>query len=231
MHVRWISLACATFLLLTPLVVDAKPIDSTLFTTYFLGSGDSELYWSVCGSTQETGGCYGSGSMGPFGRVGSLLESTPSQNAKLGTVTRYIYVVDVASGSSGNGVDLYVYKKVDTISPSSDSVTVTLYKSVSLPLTGGSGSVAMVAANAKYLFIGTNQSGIVAEIEKKNLTIKQLGGSVPPVAAITADEYGYVAITWLDSGGFGLYSPTGNPLEGGGESSFLLDTTQGITPF
>ena len=101
----------------------AKPIDSTLFTTYTAGSTQVNLV--VCGSLPQTEGCYGSASLGPFGRVGAMIEGSPVQSVKKGTVTRYIYVVDVAAGSGANEVFLYVYKKVDTITQSDDTVSVT----------------------------------------------------------------------------------------------------------
>ena len=43
----------------------AAPIDSTLFTTY-QNYGNNNITWVTCGSTKNTGGCYGSGSVGAF---------------------------------------------------------------------------------------------------------------------------------------------------------------------
>jgi hypothetical protein len=51
------------------------------------------------------------------------------------TVIRYIYILDVGYGPSGNEVAPYVYKKVDVISGSDDSVSAALFKTVALPLT------------------------------------------------------------------------------------------------
>lgn len=91
--------------------VPAPPPDATLYTSYFFGSGYQDLTWVVCGSTPETKGCYGSGSLGPFGRVSALMEGNPTTDAATNTVSRIIYVVDVGSGSDGTAVVLHAYKK------------------------------------------------------------------------------------------------------------------------
>ena len=83
-----------------------------------------------------TSGCYGAGFLGPFGKVGAMLEGLPTQNLTKGTVTRYIYVLDESYASGINGVALFVYKKVDTIAGGSDAITVTLFKTVILPPRG-----------------------------------------------------------------------------------------------
>ena len=93
--------------------------------------------WNVCGSLPGSSGCYGSGTLGPFGRIGALLEGEPKTDRNANTVTRAIYVLDYASGPNQNEVVLYVYTKVDTITTDSDTVTVTLSQTISLPLVGG----------------------------------------------------------------------------------------------
>src|ERR1035437_7676061 len=134
----------------TPIAPPAAP-DATLFTTYSLFSGEQTLDWIVCGSTTGSSGCYASGSLGPFGKIGAMVEGNPSTSGS--TVTRMIYVVDIASGTSGTGVTLYTYKKTDTVTPSSDPVTVTLTKSVTLsPLTGGTTAACSMAATPTLLF-------------------------------------------------------------------------------
>jgi hypothetical protein len=73
----------------------------------------------VCGSLPGSGGCYGSAYLGPFGKIGALLEGNPS--TKGNTVTRAIYVLDIATGTKGTDVALSIYKKTDTISSSFDT--------------------------------------------------------------------------------------------------------------
>jgi hypothetical protein len=222
-------------LLSRTVLLHAAAIDSSLFTTYTMDAQRTNLDWVVCGSTQTTSGCYSAGFLGPFGRVGAMIEGLPAQNRTKGTVTRYIYVLDIAYGSSGNGVALYVYKKVDTVTSSDDAVSVTLFQTVSLPLTGGSATVASMAANAAFLYVGTNQDDLAVQMKKNNFAITQFGEVSGPatVTAITADQYGYVTVTWITSGGsnaFDVIGPNGQAQEGGGGASFMLNTVQAVRP-
>jgi hypothetical protein len=208
-------------------------LDATLFTTYTVTSGYQNVSLTVCGSTAESEGCYGSGSMGPFGKAGALIESTPT--TKGSTVTRLIYVVDSAAGTSGTGVNLVVYKKTDTITSSDDTVSVTLFKTVSLPLTGGTTAITSMAANTKFLFIGTDQGEQAVMVQKSNLAVTKVGIYIvgPNVTSITADQYGYVTVTQGDfttfPNGFTVFGPTGAAQEDGGGADFMLSTTAGVS--
>jgi YD repeat-containing protein len=214
----------------------ASPLDATLSTTYTLNFGDTNISWVVCGSTQQTFGCYGSGGFGPFGKIGALLEGNPTTDTTAGTVTRDIYILDIASGSTSNGVTLYVYQKTDTISPSYDAVSTSLVTSISLPLTGGSSALASMAGNDAVLVAGTNQSPSAVEIQKGNFNIGQIGGFSPSinVAAITSDQYGYITITFGSfnnfNNGFIVLDPTGQETEFGGGADFMLNTNQAVLP-
>ena len=221
--------------LLLPALAQGAPLDGTLFTSYYFFSSYQDLGWVVCGSTAESSGCYASGILGPFGKIGVLIEGNPSTNLTTGTVTRYIYVVDVASGSGGNGVVLYVYKKKDTITSSSDTVTVTLTKAVTLPLTGGSTVACSMAANNSFLFIGTDQDQQAVMVKKSNLSVSQVGLYIigPGVTRITANKYGYITVTQGTFGtgtnGFTVFDPTGAPKEDGGGAEFMLNTMTGFS--
>lgn len=210
----------------------AAPIDSTLFTTYSVFSGSTNVNWIVCGSTQGSSGCYGSGSLGPFGIIGAMIEGNPITQGSV--VTRFIYVVDIGAGSSGNGVTLNVYKKTDTITTSFDTVSVTLFRTVTLPLIGGSGAKSFMAANKGFLFIGTDQSPQAVEIPKNNLKVTPISvTSGINASSITADPYGYVTVTFGSSSGtsvFGVYAPDGGLTEDGGGAQFMLDTTNAVLP-
>ena len=75
------------------------------------------------------------------------------------------------------GVMLYVYTKVDTITTDSDTVTVTLSQTISLPLVGGTNPhSAQMAANKQFLFIGTDQSPSAVQVGKRTFSVTQLGG-------------------------------------------------------
>jgi hypothetical protein len=213
--------------------VASGPPDANLYTSYYTNANYQSISYLVCGSTSTTEGCYGSGSIGLFGRVGSMIEGNPSVTG--GTVVRFVYVVDVASGSSSNGVTLLVYKKIDKVTSSSDATTFTLTNTVTLPLTGGTKAQGFMAANNSFLFIGTDQSPQAVEVQKRNLNVLTIGGFSPPinVSAITANKYGFVAVTFGGSsnnvGGTYWYAPNGGGVQDGGGAYFMLDTINGVS--
>ncbi len=153
-------------------------------------------------------------------------------------MTRYVYAVDIATGSGSNGVTLYVYKKTDVITPSFDTVTVTLFRTVALPLTGGLTASASMAANSKFVFIGTNQSMFCVKVQKSNFAITESGSFEPPipVTAITADAYGFVNVAFGDFAGFDVdngelvYDQNGNVQQSGGGATFTLGTQNAVLP-
>jgi hypothetical protein len=208
-------------------------LDATLFTNYEVLPGLENVNLTVCGSLPDSYGCYGSAILGPFGYVGALMEGNPS--TKGDTVTRNIYALDVGAGSNKTNVTLYVYQKTDTITASDDTVSVTLSKTVDLSLTGGSAAVISMAANGKFLYIGTNQGGLALQILKSNLKQTEIvdqssGGGV--VNAITVDQYGFATINWGESGSESnansVYNPDGELVQYGGGGEFMLNTTQAL---
>jgi hypothetical protein len=81
--------------------------DAGLYTGYYLSSDYTGVTFIVCGSVPGSDGCYGFGTLGPFGHVGAMVEG----NGKIvGSVVNHdIYVVDVAGGASGKEVILNSY--------------------------------------------------------------------------------------------------------------------------
>jgi len=212
------------------------PPDATLYTTYGINSTHTSVTWVVCGSTPQSEGCYDSGSLGPFHKVGALLEGNPSTNMSTNTVTRAVYVLDIATGSNRTGVTLYVYRKTDVVTSSFDTTSITLSRTISLPLVGGSSALAFMAANRMFLFIGTNRSPAAVEIKKGTSIITSIPGFSPPinVSAITADPYGYVTVQFgsfnTGENGFVILGPDGGESEDGGGASFMLNTVQAVLP-
>jgi hypothetical protein len=207
--------------------------DATLFTTYSLFSGTQNLDWIVCGATTGSSGCYASGGLGPFGKIGAMIEGNPSTSGNI--VTRMIYVVDVAAGTSASNVILYVYKKTDTVTSSNDTVTVTLTRSVKLPLTGGNSANCFLAATPTILFIGTDQGDQAVEVKKASLSVTPVSVYIvgPPVTNITIDKYGYVTVTQGNfssfPNGFSVFNSVGQAQEDGGGADFMLETTMGLS--
>jgi hypothetical protein len=213
----------------------AAAIDATLYTRYNMDSAHTSVNWNVCGSLAGSSNCYGSGSLGPFGRVGALMEGEPKTDRNAHTVTRPIYVLDTGSGPNQNGVVLYVYTKVDAITTDSDTVTVTLSQTISLDLVGGTNPhSAQMAANKQFLFIGTDQSPSAVQINKRTFSVTKLGGFTPPinVFGIFGDEYGYVTLSFgsfrTHNNDFIVVGPDGSVAEDGAVSQFMLNTIQAV---
>src|SRR5437667_2157263 len=215
----------------------ATPIDATLYTRYHTDPNQTIIDWNVCGSLPGSSGCYGSGSLGPFARIGGVMEGEPKTDLIANTVTRPIYLVDIASGPNQNEVVLYVYTKVDTITTDSDTVTVTLSQTISLPLVGGvsSGSnYTSMAANKQFLFFGTRLNPEAVEINKRTFSVTQFGGFSPPINifGITANDYGYVTLSFgpfnSSNAAFIVVGPDGSDVEDVDGSQFMLNTDQAI---
>ena len=212
-----------------------SPLDSRLYTNYMISNAYTYLNWVECGATLETEGCYASGSLGPFGKIGAMMADQETVNSAAGTITQNIYVVDEATGG-GTGVTLYVYQKTDAITATSDTTRIALTNTMSLPLIGGINATTYMAANANCIFIGTNQSASATRIQKSNFGSQQVGGFSPPinVSSITTDRYGNVTVTFgggSSSGGTGFISfdSHGNSTEDGGGADFMLNATNGVS--
>jgi hypothetical protein len=206
----------------------ALPIDSTLFTTYE-SNGNTNITWVTCGSTTNTSGCYGAGTLGPFNRVCAIMEGEPVTVGN--TVTRSIYVLD--GGSNTISVSLNVFKKTDIITSNGDTVSITPSKKLTLPLIGGSHASCAVAANNGFIFVGTNASPNAVRVNKLTYSLTKVGAFSLPVTAITANDYGYVTVTQeaaTQGSGFSVYGPNGMPQEDGGGASFIPNTTNAYLP-
>ncbi len=212
------------------------PLDATVFTTYSQSTDKTTIYWDVSGHTKLTYGSYGGGSLGPFGKIGGLIEGTPHEDLNTKTVTREIYVLDLAAGSQGTGVALSVYVKKDRMSASYDKVTAELAQVITLPLIGGSAASAFMAGNERFLYVGTNQGPDVVRIAKRNLAVVQVPYGVSPqvVTGITANSYGYVSLIYTYS--FGILSetlvigPDGTWVSANGGATFTLNPIQQTFP-
>jgi hypothetical protein len=202
--------------------------DANLFTSYFFFSNFQAVTWIVCGSTQQSSGCYGSGELGPFGKVGAMIEGDPIVSGD--TVTRGLFVVDC--NAANNGVELYGYKKVDVVGASYDTTTVTLIKQIALPLTGGSTAACSIVANKQLLFIASDQAEGVVEVKKSNFSVTPLSGFQPPIT-LTVDEYGFVTVTsgsfGSDNGSFEQFNPEGQGVQDGGGTWFMLGTQTAVS--
>ncbi len=224
-----ILLACTAMLPLHAQTTPPAAPDAGLYTTYNMstdGNGNATtVHWTVCGSTQQTEGCYGSGSIGPFMILGALLEGEPVVNGNV--VTRSIYAVDMGNG---NAVTLYVYRKTDTLSLSNDTTLVYLTNVINLPLVSNTAAHTFMAANSGFLFVGNSAGSQALKISKSDLSITTIPGFSPPanLTRITANAYGYVTVT--EGNGFYVFGPNGNMVEDGGGSDFVVGSAQSMNP-
>jgi hypothetical protein len=199
---------------------------SGLFATY--SANATSVSFTVCGSLPESEGCYGFATMQPFEQACAVLEGKPKIN-KDNVMTRAIYVLDKRT-SKAAPITLYVYKRTDTLTDSDDTVQVTLEQSVPLGLTGGSSSHCSMAGNDDYVYAATDQDETAAGINKKTLTVSQLGGFSPPstITSITADDRGYVSLHFVE--GFYVFAPDGSGEEDGGGAADMVNTRNGWIP-
>ncbi|MBA3544202.1 MAG: hypothetical protein H0T83_07180 [Chthoniobacterales bacterium] len=156
-----------------------------------------------------------------------MLEGYPRTNVSTSTVTRAIYVLDVAVGANQDEVILYIYTKSDMVTPDFDTVTVTLAQTIPLALTGGGSAKGFIAANKNFLLLGTNRSAVALELDKLALSITQFGPFSGKLSSITADQYGYITADFADSTFFQI-GPDGTNQQGGGGAWFMLNPIQGI---
>jgi hypothetical protein len=208
-------------------------LDSSLYTTFRADQNYQNLSLVTCGSLPGTEGCYGSATIGPFNRIGAVIEGGSSTIGD--TVTRDVYVLDVAGGESGNAVTLYIWKMSNTIDGGFDQVGVKFDKAIPLPqLVGGSLALGFMAGNGGFLVMGTDQSLSAVILNKSKGTLSEVGGFSPPlnVVSITADANDYITVTQGNGEftGFSVVGPAGTVLEDGGGAPFMLNTRTGITP-
>ncbi|MGD0866547.1 MAG: hypothetical protein ABSA49_13425 [Rhizomicrobium sp.] len=206
------------------------PIDSTLFATYNFSAGATSVQFTVCGSLPGSEGCYGGGTLAPIGGACGVLES--SRKTKGDVVTRDIYVLD--RGATKNAtLMLDVFRRTDTISSSYDSIQVSFLKSVSLGIVGGPSAKCTMAGNETAVYAGTDQDGSVASVDKTTFIHMRVPRTArfaksTSVLSLTADTYGYIAVSTPE--GFYVVSPLGGGEEDGGGSAYMVNTLQGFIP-
>lgn len=227
----------AIFVLFTGIAAPAdaasKVFGATVYTTFWVNGTKTGISWITCGSTQQSEGCFSSGTMSPFTRVCAVLESEPVVNGN--AMTHKIYVLDSGTGR-GTSLRLDVFKQTDTTTADYDTTRIALARSVTLPIAGGGHASCSMAADVGFLFVGTSTSPNALRIAKTDLSVFTYGSFEPPipVSQITADEEGYVVIDYADPAGsetgFILIGPDGSTLGDGGGNSFFPNSRNAYLP-
>ena len=209
--------------------------DAGLYGSFDFDDAFDTAYLSVCGSVPGSDGCYGSATLSGFGRIGAMMESSAVVTANLGTVSREIFVVDQAvGGGTSTAMSLSVYRLTIVVNAPEAACTLVLLKTIPLPNTGGLNAHTYMAANAHYLFIGTDQDPYAVRVNAVSYVVSKAPGPTPPtkVSSITADDYGYVDVTFGSLGGSGAvraYDSAGTDLGLTSGEAFKLGSGQGLS--
>jgi hypothetical protein len=125
---------------------------SSLFTSYNHVPGSSQISWTTCGTARSQIGCFGSGEIGPFGRV-----------CAIGRSGDRLLVVDTSRFISGTGTyttSVHVYNQNVSSRPS-----VTYQYSLDLPLPPSTGARCWAAALGTQLYVGTSESATYVNVD------------------------------------------------------------------
>lgn len=172
---------------------------------------DQNLSWITCGYNATSSGCFGSGLIGPFGRLCSVA----------GTNTR-IVVAD-AQPASGPAT-LSIYAQAEGPSPS-----VTLLRAVRLPAIPASATARCeMALLGNFIYFGTNESASFVKVNLRNYSVTT-GSSCGGVTS--AIRSGPDAVVVSQSGCFTSFDPNGNAQLSGGEfTDIFVPGTNGFAP-
>lgn len=194
------------------LALGALPAQAADYFATTLERFDRSLTWITCGSTATSSGCFGAGSIGPFGRMCSVV----------GSNTRVV-VADTAADSGQT--TLFVYALAESTTP-----TMTLLRAVRLPSTippSGTARCEMALLN-NYVYFGTSESATYAQVNLRNYGVKTGSVCGTPTSAITA---GPDAAVVSQSGCFVSFDTNGIAQLSGGESSDkFVPGTKGFAP-
>jgi hypothetical protein len=131
-------------------------------------------------------------------------------------------------------MSLSVYRLTIVVNAPEAACTLVLLKTIPLPNTGGLNAHTYMAANAHYLFIGTDQDPYAVRVNAVSYVVSKAPGPTPPtkVSSITADDYGYVDVTFGSLGGSGAvraYDSAGTDLGLTSGEAFKLGSGQGLS--
>jgi hypothetical protein len=218
---NFLGAACALALCATPTVAGKKHPDSGLYTYYYFNWGQWVAF-SVCGTFEDTYGCYGGQEMtNAMEQPCAVLEGPVSYKGN--TIQRDFYVLDKRT-TEGAEAQLYVFHRTDTIIGDSYVVTASYTKTVALGFPGGVSATCSLAGNKPFIYVATNHTQQAAQVDRKSFSVTAVGGGSTPaqyVDAISSDDRGYIAIRSSNSqfGGTVFFDPNGKWLGTWGAAS------------
>lgn len=197
-----------------PAIQVTRPTDNVSPSSFFYTTYErfgSNLNWFTCGYDSQSSGCYGNGSLGPFGRACSVA----------GSSTR---VVVADSNPSKGSTTLYFYKQEESSTPSA-----TLQKKLQLPGISASTSAAChMSILGNFLYFGTDESPTFYKVNLKTYKATPGSGCGGNTSAITAgNEFAVVSL----SGCFVGFDKQGTAMISGGElTDQFVPGTNGFVP-
>ena len=199
-------------------------VDDALFADYLLLP--ETVSFSVCGKLVNATGCFGAGVMSPpFEEACAVVEDPPVY--KKNRVSRLIYILDKRY-SNRDPMQLYIYRRDDTITANNDNVVVSYQANIFLGIGGGYNAQCHMANSANFIYAGTNKSKNAVQVDKANFTIVNVGQA--NVTSITADDRGYVAVTSGNGGSLFDFAPDGTEVEEGYAQEDFVGTTNAWIP-
>ena len=121
---------------------------SYFYTTYEVSSSHQGISWVTCGHDTQSSGCYGSGSLGPFGRACAVAGSS-----------KQVVVADaMANGQSA----LYIYRQEESSSPSAK-----LLRTVPIAIPASATAECHLATGGQYAWFGTSENSQYAKVNLK----------------------------------------------------------------
>lgn len=209
------SAATIAFVLGTGSVCARSAPDDGLFSMYTVDPGGGFLDLSICSDF----GCNPGIEQG-FDHICAILESVPSVDGT--TMTRDIYILDKRDSAS-NPMTLTVYRRVDT-NGGGPSLSITLIKTLTLDIKGGTSANCKMVENPRYVYLGTDASSHAVRVDRKKL--KASVAATGATTLLSVDSRGYVSISDASSGGFKIVDPHGVPvMSGGGATNEVGDQT------
>jgi hypothetical protein len=205
----------------------AADADSGLYTTYT--ATPESLSYHVCGTVGTATGCFADGELSLFKRACALVEGKPNTSGNV--ITRALYVLDKRTNTKP--LTLHVFKRTDTFSENSVSVSITHTSKVPLGIPGGPGVKCFLVASDNYVFAADSAvtgGPTVVSINKTNLGVSTR--AFGHVVSLSADDRGFVAMTTTTIPGgvatSGVLHPNGVDGFGGGGAAGVAGTRNAL---
>jgi hypothetical protein len=192
----------------TPQASPDSGVRKIFYTTYEAYA--SGIDWMTCGANGQGDGCYGSGTLGPFGRACAVAGSST------------LVVVADAAPPAGETA-LYIYQQVEGAHPSA-----TLLKTLTLSIPSSATARCSMAIGGNFLYFGTSESATFYKVDLTLYTTWSTSICGGNTSAITASNNA-VIVSQTDC--YLAFDKEGDSLGDGGQSqNTFVPGTNGFRP-